>query len=84
MLDKEFRPLSTTNNDFVDNVSTWMRIEYVNLKSEKNMCLPLLNSSVVIICVEYVTLCVAHIAGYVGVMMGILCERSAGYNCHSL
>lgn len=34
-----------------------------------------------IIWVDAVTLWVAHMAGYAGVMMSIRCERSPGYNC---
>ena len=39
---------------------------------------PLLNSEVMIIWVEAVTLCVEHIAGYAGVMIGIRWARSPG------
>jgi hypothetical protein len=30
--------------------------------------------------VDFITLCVEHIEGYAGVMIGILCARSPGYN----
>ena len=30
--------------------------------------------------VDFMTLCVEHIEGYAGVMIGILCARSPGYN----
>lgn len=42
--------------------------------------LPFLSSSFIIICVEAVTLSVAHIEGYAGVMIGIQCDRSSRYN----
>lgn len=34
-----------------------------------------------IVCVDWFTLCVAHIEGYAGVMIGILCALSPGYSC---
>lgn len=30
--------------------------------------------------VDFITLCVEHIEGYAGVIIGILCARSPGYN----
>jgi hypothetical protein len=41
---------------------------------------PLLNSAVMMLWVDAVTLCVAHIEGYAGVMIGMRCVLSAGYN----
>lgn len=69
MLCEQGGPLGLAINDLVDNFGTCR--ESVDCSTCLRSTLPLLNSSVMICWVEAMTLCVAHIDGYAGVMIGI-------------
>lgn len=80
MLSEEGGPLSLPSDDFVDDLGTYGS-EHIDSSSCSTAALPLLNSSVMMCCVEAITLWVAHIDGYAGVIMGMRWFRSCGYSC---
>lgn len=78
MLRKEVRPMSLPLYYLLYYFGTYDELGHQFVTQRNTLVLPFLNSSVIIICVEAETLCVAHIEGKAGVMMGIRWERSAG------
>jgi hypothetical protein len=76
---KKLRPIRRSDDYLIHNIRPLDEV-LVPPPSREVPRKPFLNSSVITICVEAVTLWVAHIAGYAGVMIGIRCARSLGYN----